>query len=85
MKWKTTPDGHNVAACPVEDWLIARHEGLVILQLRYQSDDAQGSTQVRDEVFALPSALAEQLAAQLRECSQAGAMQRGNPNPPTVQ
>ena len=79
MKWKTTPDGQNVAAAPIGDWLIASHGGVLVLQLRYHTNDGRGSEQVDDLPLALPVALAEQLAAQILECCRTGEQQAGNP------
>ena len=85
MKWKTTPDGQNVAACPLEDWMSTRIGDLVVFQLRYHASDEAGSPQVRDEVFALPVELAEQFAEQIQESARTGATTQGIPVQPTEQ
>lgn len=79
MKWKTTPDGQNVAAAPIEDWLIARIDEMLVLQIRYQTEDERGSALVLDQPFALPVGLAQQLAAQILECARSGMPQEGAP------
>ncbi|QJR01750.1 hypothetical protein HH800_05800 [Sphingobium yanoikuyae] len=79
MKWKTTPDGQNVAASPVADWLTAKIDDYFLIQLRYQTEDEQGSEQLHDQPFVLPVALAEQLAAQILETCRTGDERQGNP------
>ena len=84
MQWKSRSDG-NVAAAPVEDWLIAVHDQMLVFQLRYHTEDERGSTLVQDQPFVLPAALAEQLASQMLECFRTGETQLGNPSQPTKQ
>lgn len=77
MKWKAQPDG-NLRAALLRDWLIAQHEGILVMQLRIQSDDGSGSPQIEDVPIGLPLELAKQFSAQLRECLRSGSPQQGD-------